>query len=550
MFDHGRPGARPRPRLLGIGGSVSVRARLRAAATGLVVVGALLSAATLVVAVAEAPPLSIGDASPIYLVAVVAAAIVLGPSAAVLSAVGAFLVYDVLFISPRFTLTVHDPAEWLDLLLFLFVGIIIGRLTASQTARAAEATRRLRESQALFRISRTLATASTIEEALPPILRLLLDETALARIWVTRQSAGLEVLVASTDPASPPPTGSIQTVLVRKPGDEPAGWVRAHVSAGPTPALGPGPGPGPGPGQDEYRVRIEAEGMVLGALAATRERRHGLPDREETRLLSLAADQLGLAYRRQRLFIEATSAEVARQSEALKSALLDSVSHDLRTPLASIRAAAGAVLDPAVAWSEEDVRATLVTIEGETERMDRLVRNLLDLSRIDGGALQPDFEVYDLAELLEPVIARLGATIPAERLSVDLPADLPPVRVDAVYFDEAVTNLLDNAVRHAHDPHVRIRARSMDPDRVRLVVEDDGAGVPAPDLAHLFERFYRVRRAGEGSRRGLGIGLSVVKGLVEAMGGAVRADASTMGGLAIELSLPAVPPPPVEVAGA
>jgi len=544
MIDRRPTGTRFGPRIRALLRSVADGTRPRRATVVVVVVGVSLAAATLLVAVGEAPPLSIPNASPIYLVAIVAVAIGVGPTAAIVSAFGSFLLYDVLFISPRLTLTVHDPAEWLNLLLFLFVGVTIGRLTATETARAADATRRLRESQALFGISRTLATSSTIEAALPTILQLLLAETPMARIWLTRLSGGLEILVADTHPTSPPPVTPIQTILARTPGDEPARWVRAHVPTAPPPAGAPASG------RESYRVRIEAEGKVIGSLGATRERSHGLPGREETRLLSLAADQLGLAYQRQRLVSEANAAEVARQSEALKSALLDSVSHDLRTPLASIRAAAGAVMDPAMAWSEEEVRAALRSIEGETERMDRLVRNLLDLSRIDGGALRPDFEVYDLAELLEPVIARLGPTLPAARLSVDLPADLPPVRVDAVYLDEAVTNLLDNAARHARGAPVRIGASASDPDHVRLLVEDGGPGVPPEDIAHLFERFYRVRQTGEGSRRGMGIGLSVVKGLVEAMGGAVRADASTLGGLAIELSLPAVPAPPLEVIGA
>jgi two-component system sensor histidine kinase KdpD len=504
-------------------------------------VATALAAATLIVAVAEAAPLSIPDASPIYLVAIVAVAIGLGPTAAIVSALGSFLLYDVLFISPRLTLTVRDPDEWLNLLLFLFVAVTIGRLTASQTARAADATRRLRESQALFRISRTLATASTIEAALPTILELLLAETSMSRIWLTRISGRSEILVADTDPTSPLPVAPIQTILARTPGDEPARWVRAHVPAGAA-AVGPAAS-----GLESYRVRMESEGEVVGSLGATRERTNGLPGRGETRLFSLAADQLGLAYQRGRLVAEANAAEVARQSEALKSALLESVSHDLRTPLASIRAAAGAVMDPAVPWSDDDARAALRAIEGETERMDRLVRNLLDLSRIDGGALQPDFEVYDLAELLEPVVARVGPAFVGQGLTVSLPPDLPPVRVDAVYLDEAVTNLLDNAARHAAGAPVRIVAEASGPERVRLVVEDGGPGVPPEGMAHLFERFYRVRRTGEGSRRGLGIGLSLVKGLVEAMGGSVRAEASTLGGLAVALDLPAVPAPPDEV---
>ncbi|MGH3076473.1 MAG: sensor histidine kinase, partial [Gaiellales bacterium] len=341
---------------------------------------------------------------------------------------------------------------------------------------------------------RTLATASTFEAGLPPILAQLLAETAMARIWLTRLSGGRELVVADTQPPGPPPLTAIQTILTRMPGDEPARWVRAHL------ATGQPHGSGAASSLEAYRVRIEVEGEVIGSLGAIRERGHGLPDREETRLLSLAADQLGLAFQRQRLVSEANAAEVARQSEALKTALLDSVSHDLRTPLASIRAAAGAVLDPAVAWSDADARTALLAIEGETERMDRLVRNLLDLSRIDGGALRPDFEVYDLAELLEPVIARVGPSLPAGQLRVELPADLPPVRVDAVYLDEAVTNLLDNAARHAVGTAVCIGASASDDDRVRLRVEDGGPGVPPDDVGHIFERFYRVRRPGEGSR--------------------------------------------------
>ena len=542
MIERGPAGERRGPRFGTFLEALVPAGRARRLIVALVLLTASLIVATLLVAVAEAPPLAIPDASPIYLVAVVAVAIGLGPTAAVGAAVVSFLLYDVLFISPRLTLTVLDPAEWLNLLLFLFVGVTIGRLTATQTARAADATRRLRESQALFRISRTLATASTIEAALPPILAQLLAETAMARIWLTRLSGGREVVVADTLPPGPPPLTAIQTILTRMPGDEPARWVRAHL------ATGQPPGSGAASSLEAYRVRIEAEGEVIGTLGAIRERGDGLPDREETRLLSLAADQLGLAFQRQRLVSEANAAEVARQSEALKTALLDSVSHDLRTPLASIRAAAGAVLDPAVTWSDEDARTALRGIEGETERMDRLVRNLLDLSRIDGGALRPDFEVYDLAELLEPVIARVGPSLADGRLTVELPPDLPPVRVDAVYLDEAVTNLLDNAARHAGDAAVRIAASVGGLNHVRLRVEDGGPGVPAADIGHIFERFYRVRRPGEGSRRGLGIGLSVVKGLVEAMGGNVRAEASPLGGLAVELDLPAVAAPPLEAA--
>ena len=257
MIDRRPTGTRFGPRIQALLRSAADATSPLRAVVVVVVIGVSLATATLLVAVAEAPPLSIPDASPIYLVAIVAVAIAVGPTAAIGTAFGSFLLYDVLFISPRLTLTVHDPAEWLNLLLFLFVGVTIGRLTAAQTARAADATRRLRESQALFGISRTLATSPTIEVALPAILQVLLAETAMARIWLTRLSGVIEILVADTHAMSPPPVTPIQTILARTPGDEPVRWVRAHVPTGP-------PIGALASGQESYRVRIEADGEVIG----------------------------------------------------------------------------------------------------------------------------------------------------------------------------------------------------------------------------------------------------------------------------------------------
>jgi two-component system sensor histidine kinase KdpD len=284
----------------------------------------------------------------------------------------------------------------------------------------------------------------------------------------------------------------------------------------------------------------------------------GLPNREETRLVSLAADQLGLALRRDELTATATAAEVARQSDALKTALLTSVSHDLRTPLASIRAGAGTLMDPAIRLSAEETRETASAIDSEAERLNRLVRNLLDLSRIEGGALKPDIEVIDLDEAIEVVVGRLAPLFVGRPPLVDLDPDLPPVTADAVYLDAAVTNILENAARYAgQNARVRVVGRIDSIDRVdrgasirsgaRVVVsvEDDGPGVPPETLPHLFEKFYRVPGRRDDRRRGMGIGMSVVKGLVEAMGGAVAARRSELGGLAVDIWLA---PAPVQVA--
>ena len=388
--------------------------RYRGAILAIVSSFVALAAASLLVGVLQGP-LKVPNASSVYLVAVVAGGVLFGTWPAVVTAVLGFLFYDFLFVQPLYTFTVADPGEWLNLVLFLLVAVVIGRLTTLQTERANDADRRARESQALFAISRTLATATTVAEAAPMVLARLAAESGMDRIWFgTRTSTGERTVVDSA-PDQPKPRAPIHWMLQRMPGDQPARWVRAHT--------GSEPGRAPkAPADALFRVKVEAESDVVGSLWAGRAVKAGLPSREETRLLALAADQLGLALRRDALVTEATAAEVARQSDALKSALLTSVSHDLRTPLSSIRAAAGSLLDPAITWSPDDQRAIARSIDTEAERLNRLVRNLLDLSRIEGGALRPDLELFELDELLEPVLARLEPVLAGRRMEVAVPS--------------------------------------------------------------------------------------------------------------------------------
>ena len=528
----------------------SLRSRLMSPSTGrrpgtrsvLAAAGALglFPIATIAIAFVEAPPLSIPDASPIYLVAVVGVAVVLGTRAAIGAAVLAFLLYDWLFVAPRFTLIIQDPAEYLNLLLLLFVGIVIGRSVALQSQRAEDAARRAGESQALFRISRTLATAPRVADALPGIVEGLATETRFDRIWIVRQVGGREVILADSR-QGPHPSPSIHVLLTRTPGDLPARWVRTHHPQ--DRRLGGDRSPRDA---ELFRTKISTDDETLGSIWATRSRSDGLPDRTETRLLSLAADQVGLAFKRERLAEAANAVEVARQGEALKGALLDSVSHDLRTPLATIRAAAGSLMDPEVTWSEDERRAAARTIDVEADRLNGLVRSLLDMSRIEGGALHPSLEVLDVEDLVHPVIGRLSTTLDGHDVELRFAAGLPPVRADAVFFDEVLTNLLENAAKYAPLAPIRVAAETCSDGRVRVRVEDGGPGVPPESEERLFEKFYRVPRSGEGSRRGLGIGLGVVRGLTEAMGGEVSAARSELGGLAVDVFLQAAPEPPGE----
>jgi two-component system sensor histidine kinase KdpD len=275
-----------------------------------------------------------------------------------------------------------------------------------------------------------------------------------------------------------------------------------------------------------------------------RSRDLGEPDEVQTRLLAAAADQVGQALSNERAAAQRREAEIARQSDALKSALLQSVSHDLRTPLATIRAAVGS-LRPGGPFSDDDRRAGADAIEREVAYLDRLVRNLLDLSRIEAGALRANRDVFDLDDLLARALQSVRSRLGNRTLDVDLRSS--PVDADPVFVDEAVSNVLDNAVRHTPDgARIRVTAHDRDPATVLLTVEDDGPGVPAELRERLFEKFYRAPRPvgsrGSGMRReGTGIGLSVARGLAEATGGSVNARQSELGGLAVDLVLPSRP---------
>jgi two-component system sensor histidine kinase KdpD len=488
-----------------------------------------LAAATLAVAVLE-EYIGVLNASAAYLAAVVATAFVAGTSGAVVAAVASFLLYDFFFIDPLYTFTVAEPGEWLNLVLLLFIGIVVGQLVAIQRSRTEVASAREREARALFQVSRELATRESTPAVLPKIAGILRQETAMERIWVALgPDEARERVSADTGSDRLPKIPGVHHVLQRTPDETPARWSRVHQ---PGQARG-----GQRNGREAYRVRIEAGAKQFGSIWALRNRSRGEPDRTETRLLSAAADQIGQALAQDRLAAESQAAEIARQSDALKSALLQSVSHDLRTPLATIRAAAG-TLRPGSGLSASDQQESADAIDREVEYLNRLVTNLLDLSRIEAGVLRAERDVYELDDLVGQTVERVRSRLGDRPLEVALA--VPPVEVDAVFLDEALTNAIENAIKYT-PPGTRIRIAAQEiPDerRVRLSVEDAGPGVPYQALPKVFDKFYRVPGAAGGSRSGTGIGLAVVRGLVDAMGGRVAARRSNLGGLAIDIDLP------------
>jgi two-component system sensor histidine kinase KdpD len=476
--------------------------------------------------------LGVDDASPTYLLAVTVVAIGFGTLPAALTAMVAVLVYNFGFTHPLYTFIVADSGQLLNLALLLVVGVVVGQLTALQRSRAEAAELREREAQLLVLVSRALATRTDTASAIDEITLVLEQRSPETRAWVALgdTSARERAIGGRSAPAGGAATDAYR-VLQRGPETEPPRWMRVRA---------PGSTSRPDGDLQAFRVPIAAGSTTLGALWALRPRRMGEPDLGETRVLAAAADQVGQALEQDRLRSEANSAELARRSDALKSALLDSVSHDLRTPLAVIRASADTLADGGAPSGE--VAEIARTIDEEAARLDRIVGNLLDMGRIEGGELHPAIEPYALEDLVEATLRRLRPVLAGRSLAIAIPADLPWVLVDATLLDQVLSNVLENAARHAPGAAIRIVAGTDESGgglSVRLVVEDAGPGVPEPELPRIFEKFRRVAPADTRAVRGTGIGLAVVHGLVAAMGGRVLAERSLLGGLAIVLSLPA-----------
>lgn len=296
-------------------------------------------------------------------------------------------------------------------------------------------------------------------------------------------------------------------------------------------------------GKLRHRVAIEADGMPIGSIWGERDRSAPPIDASASRLLATAADQIGQAVRQDRLARQAAEAKIAQASDSLKSALVENVSHDLRIPLASIRAAAGPLIEGSVQLGPDGVREAASAIDLEATRLDRLVANLLDLGRIQGGMLQPHLEAVELREVVTRATSGLLERAP-DRDSHGAPeVRLAETWVDAdpLLLEQVVSNVLENAAQHTPPgtPVLVTATHEEATSSVCLTIEDGGPGVAPEVMPRLFERFFRDRTPRPSRRPGSGIGLAVARGFVEAMGGRIAARRSDLGGLAIDVRLPA-----------
>ncbi|MDQ2785478.1 MAG: DUF4118 domain-containing protein [Chloroflexota bacterium] len=483
-----------------------------------------------------------------YLLVVLAGAAGGGLGPGVFTSVAGFLTFNFFFFPPYYSFVVGSPQDVVSLLAFLIVAGVTSQLVSRLQEREREAHRRAVESETLSRLSSELLKDVTLDTALATVV------AQATRIFDLESAAIL----------LPNETGALQVRLTHPP--EAAGQylanreqvaIAAHVlesgiatGVGSTHRTYRPHGPDRSQSTIQSRARrmrfipIRAANRSLGVMGVTVARAANYSDHERE-LLATFTNQAALAIDRTRLIDEATRTAALEEADHLKSALLAAVSHDLRTPLASIKASATSLLQEDVHWDATVQREFLVAIDEETDRLTRLVSNLLDLTRIQGGVLRPEKDWYDIDELIISVTDRLAPLLHGHPLRTEIAADLPPVAFDFVEIGQVLTNLIENAAKYS-DPGSAIDVVA---DRIeaaiRIRVADRGYGIPAADRAYVFDPFFRVRRDGRTRRvGGAGIGLAICKGFVEAHGGEIALESRINDGSTVTFTLPLAPASP------
>jgi two-component system, OmpR family, sensor histidine kinase KdpD len=471
-------------------------------------------------------PVQLAVGSLVYLGAVIAVAVVAGRGPALLSAVAAFVALNFLFTEPRYTLAVSDPAALATLVSFLLVAAITSQLAAGLRERAEEAHARERESSILHAIAARLAS-QPVGTALPEIAERIRADLDVAATSIDLSTGVRRAVAGNVESLRAATTGGGSS-SVFGPGEQASRWMRvaSPLRGGTT-------------GRDVHRVPVEGTGGLLGTLIVLTHPGHRLDDRAG-RLLATIGGLIALAAEQDAYRRDALEAEVLRRTDDVRARLLDAVSHDLRTPLASILAAAGSLGQTDVAWTDADRVEFATTIEHEAARLDRIVSNLLDASRIQSGTLVPALAWHEPATLLSDILERLRQAWPHRDIRLRAADDLRPVLMDAVEIDQVVANLVENAIHHAPaGPPIVVRAEIVD-DELHVAVEDDGPGIPPEIAERAFEPFVRSSAR---DRDRTGLGLTVARGLVSAHGGRIWAENRREGGTRISFVLPAHPAP-------
>ncbi len=427
----------------------------------------------------------------IYLLPVIVSTVAWGLTPGVLAAFLAFLTFNYFFILPYYTFQVHSTLDLITLIIFLIVAVIVSQLIGQAREGVRMTKSREREATRMYELLSALAG--------------LQDAFSIGRVLANHACESFQC-------------ERVEVFIEGKNGEK--GQTISSTEQ-------------PLPGEPLIRKRMEtmrgSEGEIR--LWLTRQ----LLSPEENRLLEAYSSQGALALERIRLSKGENKARVLEESDRLKTSLLNSVSHELRSPLAAIKASVSSLRSGAVAWDNPAREELLATIEEETDHLNSLVGNLLDMSRIESGALQPQRRWNAIGEIVNGAASKMRKQLQDHKLVIDLADDLPLVPTDYVMIEQVITNLISNGVKYAPPQSVIRISAVKEADFLHIQVVNQSPPVPEEHLEQIFEKFHRVTEADRVT--GTGLGLSICKGIVEAHGGQIRAE-NQPAGFVFHITLP------------
>jgi two-component system, OmpR family, sensor histidine kinase KdpD len=483
----------------------------------------LLVGVTTAVGMAGRAHLMLADMVALYLLAITLCAAFYGRGPSLLTATLSVLAYDFFFIPPVFTFAVTDLRHIVTFAVMFVVGVVISGLTLRIRRHEIEARTREERTGVLYAFSQDLSKAEGEQEAgllFAHRAREMFDADALVFVL-----DGTNKLTSSGASGADPASAEVQ---LRAAEDARSRGLLENNGAANTRA--------PELGFIPLRVGATPVGVLSFRPPVTP------TTSEETAFLEAFVQQGALALHRARLKSNAEAAALKARAEEMKSTLLSTVSHDLRTPLAAITGAATTLRDDQLRSIGPERAELLETICEEAERLDRLVRNLLDMTKVEAGALQVKREWVPLEEIVGSALARVEVTLVGRPVAISLPPDLPLLSVDAVLFEQVFVNLLENAVKYTPaQSEIDIRAHA-EGGLIVITVADRGPGVPSGTETRVFEKFFRT---GATNVPGAGLGLAICRGVVEAHGGTITAVNRDGGGASFVIRLPAPKDSPV-----
>ncbi|OPX91891.1 MAG: Sensor protein KdpD [Pelotomaculum sp. PtaB.Bin013] len=457
----------------------------------------------------------------IYLLPVLMSAVRWGTGPAVTAAAAGALIFDYFFVPPTHSFTVGDLRYLISFSIFLLVALLTGTLSARLRQQITNARQRETRTAALYALSREIAAVAELRQVLESVARKVAESVEGQVVVLLPDKDGkLEQQACSSNQE-----GSFLNESERAA----ATWAFEHGEA-------TGRGTDNLGGVNGLYLPLRTEQSTRGVLGIKIESVEKYLQPEQRRLLEAFAGLAAVAIARVQLIEQAREAHLLAESERLRVALFDSLSHDLRTPLASIIGAVTGLLEHENIYSPAARHDLLQTIQQGATRMNRFVGNLLDMARLESGMLKLNKEWCDIQDIIGVAVSHVGEPLNSRPLKIELQPDLPLVKADYVLLEQVMVNLLDNALKYSDaGSEIAIDARESD-QNVIISVTDRGPNIPPEDLERIFDKFYRLHSPRQVS--GTGLGLAISKGFIEAHGGSIGASNNPAGGVVITIILP------------